>query len=103
MGFKIIHSAPAALDFDDIIFYITHQLKNPTAASALRDEYHEKLAILRESPRLYGLVPNEELARAGYHRFFFGNYVAFYHINDEEKKVHIVRIFYQRRDYGNLL
>ena len=103
MVYKIIHSTPAALDFDDIIFYIAQQLKNPTAASALRDEYNEKVAILRESPRLFGLAPAEDLARSGYQRFTFGNYIAFYLINDEEKKVHIVRIFYQRRDYENLL
>ena len=103
MGYKILHSVPAELDFDSIIHYITVSLNNPAAARNLRDEYYEKLAMLKESPCLYSAAPIEELARSGYHRFSFGNYIAFYQINDEEQKVNIIRIFYKRQDYINML
>ena len=103
MGYDVIQSTPASLDLDGILLYITTQLKNPAAAGALLKEYESRLDNLRESPRFYGPALIEDLARAGYHRFFFGNYVAFYKINDEERKVVIVRIFYQKQDYANQL
>jgi len=103
MGYDVMHTAPAAQDFDGIIQYTVSRLNNPAAASALLDEYEERLANLRESPRFYGSARIERLARAGYHRFTFGNYIAFYKINDKEKKVFILRIFYQKQRYENML
>ena len=31
------------------------------------------------------------------------NYIALYLINDDKKEVSIMRIFYAKRDYGNLI
>ena len=99
MNYKIIHSVPADLDLDGIIHYIIFRLKNSTAARDLLEEYEKKLAGLRQNPRLYGLSQIERLARLGYRRFAFGNYIAFYTIDEENRQVYIVRIFYQKQDY----
>ena len=103
MGFDVIHAKPAILDLNGIVHYIAVRLQNPAAASALLDEYEDRLANLRENPRFYGPVRMERLARLGYHRFSFGNYFAFYKVNDEEQKVVVLRIFYQKQDYENML
>jgi len=103
MSFKIVHSIPATLDLDGIIHYIAFRLNNPTAASNLLDEYENRLTNLRESPRFYGPAHIESLAHRGFHQFSFGNYIAFYTINDEEQKVNIIRIFYKKQNYEKTL
>ena len=88
---------------DGILRYISLRLNNKDAARTLLDEYENRLTNLRETPRLYGLTQLERLARRGYRRFVFGNYIAFYSIDDIEKKVYIVRIFHQNQDYEDML
>ena len=88
---------------DGIVRYIVFKLKNPKAAGDLLDEYNKKLANIGANPRVYGLSRIERLARMGYHRFDFGNYIAFYTIDDQNSTVFIVRIFYKRQDYANIL
>jgi len=39
----------------------------------------------------------------GYRQFSFGNFIAFYTVSDGEKKVNIIRIFYKKQDYANIL
>ena len=103
MSYKVKLSIPAETDLDGIVRYIVFKLKNPQAARDLLDEYDPKLANIASNPRLYGLSRIERLARMGYRRFDFGNYVAFYTIDEPNRTVFIVRIFYQRQDYANIL
>ena len=99
MSFDVLQSAPAVFDLDNIIHYIAIRLSNPKAARDLLGEYEDRLTNLRDSPRLYGPARAKKLAGMGFHQFNFGNYIAFYKIDDEEQKVYIVRIFYQKQDY----
>ena len=103
MGFEIIQSTTAISDLENILVYISIQLKNPTAASRLLDEYEDRMATLRQSPRFYRPANIERLARRGYHQFKFGSYIAFYLIDEKGQKVSIARIFYKKRDYANIL
>ena len=93
MTYKIRQSIPAENDLDGIIHYIALKLKKPEAADGLLNEYQKKLLNLKDNPRIYGLSRIERFARMGYHRFDFGNYIAFYTIDDRDKIVYIVRIF----------
>jgi len=103
MSFKVLQTTPATLDLDSIIHHIAIRLKNPKAANDLLDEYEKRLANLQESPRFYGPARIQRLAGTGFYQFNFGNYTAFYKIDDEEHKVYIVRIFYQKQDYAEKL
>ena len=103
MGYKVKQTIPAEHDLDGIVHYIAFKLKNPKAASDLLDEYKSKLASLNDNPRLYGLSQTERLARMGYRRFVFGNYIAFYTIDEFSKTIFVVRIFYQGQDYTSML
>ena len=95
MNYKVIHTIPAEQDLDGIVHYITFKLKNQKAAGDLLDDYKRKLSRLKDNPRLYGFSQIERLARMGYRRFVFGNYIAFYTIDELNKNVFILRIFYQ--------
>ena len=103
MVYEVNRSDSAELDLDGILHYITYTLANPKAAGDLLKLYEEKLKNLRENPRIYPLSRIQRLARMGYRRFVFGNYVAFFKIDDEGHRVNIVRIFYQRQDYAEIL
>ena len=53
---------------------------------------------------MYPLSNDLVLQSEGYHRFLFKkNYIALYLIDDNEKEVYIMRIFYAKRDYSNLI
>ena len=103
MLYTIIRAPSATLDLDNILLYITEQLKNPTAAASLLVEYEKKQSILCESPRFYALSKNERLGRKNYRCFIFGNYIAYYNIDDTNQTVNILRIFYQKQNYGETL
>ena len=103
MIYRVERTIPSENDLDGILNYILFKLMNRKAAADLLAQYEEKLLILRETPYLYGLSHNECLAQKGYHQFDFGNYIAFYTIDDISRVVYIVRIFYKKQDYENLL
>ena len=50
---------------------------------------------------MYPLCNDIRLQKKGYHRFlFYKNYLALYSIDDKKKIVHILHIFYAKRDYA---
>lgn len=74
MAYNVRIMEKAEQDLSDIVTYFTDKLK---AADSLLEEFH---------------------------RFLFKkNYIALYLINDDKKEVSIMRIFYAKRDYGNLI
>ena len=103
MDYRIETSAPALNDLYGVTHYIAFILNNPKAADDLLETYSEKLNALCKSPRIYPLSRIKKLAAKGYRRFDFGNYLAFYKIDEENRIVYIVRIFYQKQDYRNFL
>jgi len=103
MNYKTCFAAPALADMDGIMHYITFVLKNPTAAGDFYNTCLEKLNILCKSPRIYPLSRIKKLADKGYRRFEIGNYIVLYKIDEEGRTVYIMRIFYQKQDYKNLL
>ena len=90
----------AEQDLSEIVTYFTDKLCNPKAAESLLEE---KMNIA-DNPYMYPLSNDLVLQSKGYHRFLFKkNYIALYLIDDDEKEVSIMRIFYAKRDYANLI
>ena len=91
-------------DLSEIVDYISDMLKNQKAANNLLADFLKEKENLVENPYLYPLSDNQVLQNDGYHRFlFYKNFIALYLIDDEEKIVSIMRIFYAKRDYANLI
>ena len=91
-------------DLSEIVTYISDTLCNPQAADSLLLEFLEEKENIADNPYMYPLSNDLHLQAEGYHRFLFKkNYVALYLIDDDEKQVSIMRIFYAKRDYGNLI
>ena len=77
MVYKVRVTDKAKTDLDEIIRYIAEKLANVTLCNDIK------------------------LQKKGYHRFlFYKNYLALYSIDDKEKIVYILHIFYAKRDYA---
>ena len=84
---KVRVTDKAKTDLDEIIRYIADFVKQKNN--------------LQDSPYMYPLCNDIRLQKKGYHRFlFYKNYLALYSIDDKEKIVHILHIFYAKRDYA---
>ena len=95
----------AEQDLSEIVTYFTDKLCNPKAAESLLEEFlEEEKNNISDNPYMYPLSNDSVLQSEGYHRFLFKkNYIALYLIDDNEKEVYIMRIFYAKRDYANLI
>ena len=90
-------------DIDNIIYYISHNLKNVTASKKLRDLFMSSFNNILEFPygcsvyKPIGVLKNE------YRSYRVKNFLIFYTINDKENLITIVRVLYQKMDISNIL
>jgi plasmid stabilization system protein ParE len=83
--------------------YIACVLKAPIAANNLLDEIEKYEKILEKTPNVFPFVPDEYLRTKGIKYVMVKNYMMFYKIDEDEKKVNITRFLYGRMDWKNIL
>ncbi|MGP1577017.1 MAG: type II toxin-antitoxin system RelE/ParE family toxin [Treponema sp.] len=94
----------AEQDLSEIVTYFTDKLCNRKAAESLLEEFLKEKENIADNPYMYPSSNDLVLQSERYHRFLFKkNYIALYLIDDYEKVVSIMRIFYAKRDYANLI
>lgn len=103
MGYRLEISESANRDLDEILTYIAEKLANPKAAADFADELERRYDALEANPFMFEVSRNKRLCEKGYRRFHAGNYVVFYTVDEEYKRVNISRIFYGRRNYEQYL
>jgi len=104
MAYNVRIMKKAEDDLSEIVTYYIDKLCNPKAADTLLEDFLKEKENLADNPYMYPLSNNSILQSEGYHRFLFKkNYIALYLIDDEKKVVSIMRIFYAKRDYANLI
>ena len=104
MAYNVRIMDRAEQDLSEIVTYFTDKLCNPKDAESLLEEFLEEKMNIAANPYMYPLSNDLLLQSEGYHSFLFKkNYIALYLINDDEKEVSIMRIFYAKRDYANLI
>lgn len=103
MGYKLYITDLANESLDDIVFYMIHKLKNPTAAMSFLDEIQKKYEKVCENPEMYEPVRDRRLAIKGYRKIPVDNYVIIYLVDNEKKEVEIRDIFYCGEDYKRYL
>ena len=97
-------------DMVNIVSYISHELLNPQAANDLADEFIEgidKLAEgidkLAEFPYIHPMYYPPKPLIYEYRKRVVKNYIVFYRVDEDKKKIVISRVIYQRRNYNSLL
>jgi addiction module RelE/StbE family toxin len=88
-------------DVKSSINYIKRTLQAPGAAERLKSEIKKTYKIIKDTPLIYPIVPNDYLASMGFRFTMVKNYLLFYII--QEKEINIVRFLYGHRDWINIL
>lgn len=101
--YKIEFLPIAKKDIDNIIYYISYNLKNITASKKLRDLFISKLDDIVEFPYRNSVYQPIGTLKNEYRSYRMKNFLIFYLINEDEKLITIVRILYQKMDISNIL
>ena len=101
--YKINITGPALDDLDEIIYYITENLKEPNIAKKFFDKIIYSIYKLEQNPKIYALIQNEDLKKNNYRKLIINKYIVFYRVVDETNTVEIDRIIYGGRNWENLL
>ncbi len=76
---------------------------NPQAADGLLDAVEETLPTLAEKPKRFAVVSDPVLKAWGIRFVQINNYLAFYVVDDNAKRVNIIRFLYMKRDWIGIL
>ncbi len=103
MDYKVIVTKDTHDDVDEALDYIANRLQNPIAAKNLLDKIEEAYNELAFNPYMYEECSNERLQSIGYRKVVVMNYIIICRVDDEEKTVYVLGMFYGRRDYAKLI
>ncbi|MDR1412800.1 MAG: type II toxin-antitoxin system RelE/ParE family toxin [Actinomycetes bacterium] len=105
MASKLIIAPEAHADQRRIIAYISQELFNPEAATHLMANFIKQTIYLQDTPAMFPLMQETAFAAKGYRRMPIpeSDYLAIYRIDEANKTVYVLRIFYARQNYATLL
>ena len=105
MEYKVKLADQFLEEFEEICDYISNKLKNIDASNRLREKVIYNILLLENSPRMCTEIEKVDRTERQYRRLIVNNYVILYTIDETEKIVYIVHIYYGGRNYldGGLL
>ncbi len=103
MNYDIHITAAADADLNNAADYIDHILLNPQAADDLLDEAEQQISDLSAFPEKYALVEDPVLNAWGIRLTLVKDYLAFYTVSEEEKRVYIIRFLHSRQNWAGIL
>ena len=93
----------AKSDMVDIAKYIGVKLENPEAAESLAEKMIEAAEKLTDMPYKCPVYIPVKPLRHEYRKLIVQNYIMFYWVDEDKKRITIARVVYSGRDYENLL
>lgn len=96
--YKIKYRKIARRDILDIVAYITHNLKNPTAAKRTGEMILAKIETLTSFPHSHQIFYPIKPLKGEYRKLYAGNYLVLYSVDEKERSVFVERIVYKRRN-----
>ena len=103
MAYKVVETELAVQDLNGILEYIAVSLANPTAAAAFADEVEKCYVNLERMPLMYEQCQDTQLRALGYRKAVIKNYLLIYKVIEAEKRVYVLRFFYGRQNYVELI
>lgn len=100
MNYKLIFAPSFENDIDKTFEYISKNLNAPQAAKKLMADIDRKFSFAAENPYMYPLCFGQ-LSLLGYRKIVIKNYVAVYFIDENEKTVNFLNLFYGRQNYAD--
>jgi plasmid stabilization system protein ParE len=93
----------AVNDMEEIIYYVSHNLKNLSAARNLSNSFVEAMNSILKFPFGLPVYKTIKKLKNEYRSIKIKNFLMFYTINEKEKTITIVRVLYQKKDINNIL
>lgn len=93
----------ARRDMVAVVSYISHELSNPAAAYRLANEMYAAMDSLAAFPYTNVVFQTIRPLKHDYRRLKVGNYLIFYHVDEDKKLVTVSRVIYARRDYKKMM
>ena len=93
----------AKKDIDEIIYYVSNNLKNKSAAKKLANGFIKGANDILNFP--YGIAVYNSIGKLSneYRCFKVDNFLMFYNINEKEHIITIVRVLYSKMDISSIL
>ena len=91
-------TSQAEEQIQEIVYYISHELKAPDAALQLLDALEDAFSSLTHFPQRVVLVEDEPWHAKGIHRLPVKNFLIYFWIAEDNIRVHITAIIYGKRE-----
>lgn len=91
-------TSQAEEQIQEIIYYITHELKAPAAALHLLDTLENSFTSLTYFPHRVTLIDEDPWYTNGIHRLPVKNFLVYFWIDEDNIAVHITAVIYAKRD-----
>lgn len=98
----IIHTSARA-DILNAVKYVSKTLLEPATAHDLLLRFQKEILSLSDMPERYPVVPDKYLASYGLRMTSVGNYLVFFVVRKNERKVDVVRAIYGKRNWIELI
>lgn len=91
-------TSQAENQIQEIIHYITYELKAHEAALHLLDVLEDSFTSLTHFPQRVALIDEEPWHTRGIHRLPVKNFLVYFWIDEANIKVQIIAVIYEKRD-----
>ncbi len=88
---------------DEVYSYITDEIYNEGAADNLLNKIEKRVMRIKEFPFSCSFVTDEILKGKGYRKLVIENYIAFYLVGEEEKRVVVMRVLFGEQKFQDLI
>ena len=101
--YEVFIKSEAKEDLREIFRYITEVLYEPAIAERICDAIETAILSLMQFPLRHSVIIEEPFALREIRRMHVKNYTIFYVVENAEKKVHVLRVLYSRRNWQDLV
>lgn len=101
--YSVIYSPEAKDDLREIYSYIAFDLKAPDTAEGQVNRIRKEIRSLDFMPARYAIVDLEPWRSMEMHRVPVDNFVVYYAIDNQNRTVTVIRIFYGGRDVEGIV
>lgn len=91
-------TSQAEEQMQETIYYIAHELKAPDAALHLLDALENSFVSLTHFPQRVALMDEEPWHTNGIHRLPVKNFLVYFWIDEDNLRVQIIAVIYEKRD-----
>ena len=88
----------AMTQMKEIVHYISAELLAPEAADKLLDKMRHAIAALSSMPKKHALIEEEPWKHEGVRKIIVNNFLIYYWVDEENLKVQVIAVIYNRRD-----